>query len=223
MLPFPGGLETQANGALILAVVAAVAYLYARPLAVSWKRSAIKTIPLAALAWLSFGEGGPWLLTAALALSVLGDLALAQEDDDRFFLAGLGAFLAAHIAYVALFATGSAGLAILVAEPWRLAAALAICAFGIFMLIRLWPALDAAMRAPVMAYMLAIVAMGVAALTTRSPAVVAGAGLFIASDAILATERFLLGSNAPQRAATGPVIWITYIAAQIAITLGVLL
>ncbi|MDF1598184.1 lysoplasmalogenase [Mesorhizobium sp. YIM 152430] len=222
MLPFPGGLESQANGALILAILAAVIYLYARTLPVSWRRSAVKTIPLAALAWLSFGEGGPWLLTAALALSALGDLALAQEDDDRFFLAGLGAFLAAHVAYVALFATGSAGFAIFVVEPWRLAAALAICAFGIVMLLRLWPALVAAMRPAVLAYMLAIVAMGVAAFTTQSSAVMVGAVLFIASDAILATERFLLRPNALLRTVTGPAIWVTYIAAQIAITLGVL-
>lgn len=222
MLPFPGGLEAQANGALILAILAAIIYLYARPLPVSWRRSAVKTIPLAALAWLSFGEGGPWLLTIALALSALGDLALAQEDDDRFFLAGLGAFLAAHIAYVALFATGSAGLAIFLAAPWRLAAALAICAFGILMLVRLWAALDTAMRPPVLAYMLAIVAMGVTAFTTHSPAVMTGAVLFIASDAILATERFLLPADASQRSATGPAIWITYIAAQVAIVLGVL-
>jgi uncharacterized membrane protein YhhN len=222
MLPFTGGLESQANGALILAILAAVIYLYARTLPVSWRRSAVKTIPLAALAWLSFIEGGPWLLTAALALSALGDLALAQEDDDRFFLAGLGAFLAAHIAYVALFATGSGGLAILLAEPWRLAAALAVCAFGVVMLPRLWPALAAAMRPAVLAYMLAIIAMGVAAFTTQSLAVIVGAVLFIASDAILATERFLLAPDAPQRAITGPAIWVTYIAAQIAITLGVL-
>lgn len=222
MLPFPGGLEAQANGALILAILAAIIYLYARPLPVSWRRSAVKTVPIAALAWLSFIEGGPWLLTAALALSALGDLALAQEDDDRFFLAGLCAFLAAHIAYVALFATGSAGLAILTAEPWRLAAVLAICAFGIIMLVRLWAVLDTAMRPPVLAYMLAIVAMGVAAFTTQSPAVMAGAVLFIASDAILATERFLLAPDAPQRAITGPAIWITYIAAQVTIVLGVL-
>lgn len=222
MLPFPGGIEGQANGALILAVLAAVIYLYIRKLRVSGRRSAVKTIPLAALAWLSFIEGGPWLLTAALALSALGDLALAQEDDDRFFLAGLGAFLAAHVAYVALFATGSAGLAILIAEPWRLAAALAICAFGIFMLTRLWPALEAAMRPAVLAYMLAIVAMGVTAFTTQSPAVMVGAVLFIASDAILASERFLLAPDTVQRTVTGPAIWITYIAAQIAIVLGVL-
>jgi uncharacterized membrane protein YhhN len=223
MLPFPEGLEAQANGALVLTILAAIIYLYARPLPVSWRRSAVKTIPLAALASLSFTEGGPWLLTAALALSALGDLALAQEDDDRFFLAGLGAFLAAHIAYVALFATGSAGLAILLAEPWRLAAALAICTFGIIMLVRLWPALDSAMRPAVLAYMLAIVAMGVTAFTTQSPAVIVGAVLFIASDAILAAERFLLSADAPQRTVTGPAIWITYIAAQIVIVLGVLL
>jgi uncharacterized membrane protein YhhN len=222
MLPFPGGLEGQSNGALVLAVLAAIIYLYARPQPVSWRRSAVKTIPLAAMAWLSFIEGGPWLLTAALVLSALGDLALAQEDDDRFFLAGLGAFLAAHIAYVALFATGSAGLAIILAESWRLAVALALCVFGIFMLFRLWPALDNAMRVPVLAYMLAIVAMGVAAFTTQSPAVMFGALLFIASDAILATERFLLAPDAAQRTVTGPAIWIAYIAAQLAITLGVL-
>lgn len=223
MLPFPGGIESQSNGALILAVLAAIIYLQARPMPVSWRRSAVKTIPLAALAWLSFTAGGPWLLTAALALSALGDLALAQEEDDRFFLAGLGAFLAAHIAYVVLFATGSAGLAILLAEPWRLAAACAICAFAILMLVRLWPALEAAMRPAVLAYMFAIVAMGVAACTTQSPAVIVGAVLFIASDAILATERFLMRPDASQRAITGPAIWVTYIAAQIAITLGVLL
>jgi len=90
------------------------------------------------------------------------------------------------------------------------------------MLTRLWPALDTAMRLPVLAYMLAIVAMGIAAFTTQSLAVMAGAVLFLASDAILATERFLLAPDAAQRTITGPAIWITYIAAQIAITLGVL-
>lgn len=223
MLPFPGGLEAQANGALIVSICAAILYLYARPHGVSWRRSAVKTAAVASLAWLSFVEGGPWLLTAGLALSALGDLALAQEDDDRFFLAGLASFLAAHVAYVALFAGGGEGIAILVAEPWRLAAVAAFVAFGGFMLMRLWPALQAAMRLPVLAYLIAIVAMGIAAFTTREPAVMVGAVLFIASDTILAVERFLLPAASPRRSPTGPAIWVTYAAAQLFIALGVLL
>jgi len=223
MLPFPGGLESQANGALIISVCAALIYLFAHTHPVSWRRSAVKTAAIASLAWLSFVEGGPWLLTAGLALSALGDLALAQENDERFFLAGLGAFLAAHIAYVILFAGGGEGIAILTSEPWRLAAVATLTVFGGFMLLRLWPALDGAMRLPVLAYLIAIVGMGIAAFTTREPAIMAGAVLFIASDAILATERFLLPADSPRRSLTSPAVWITYAAAQLFIALGLLL
>ncbi|MCO6389762.1 lysoplasmalogenase [Aliihoeflea aestuarii] len=223
MLPFPGGIEAQANGALIISICAAILYLFARSHPTSWRRSAVKTAAVASLAWLSFVEGGPWLLTLGLTLSALGDLALAQEDNDRFFLVGLASFLGAHVAYTMQFIAGGEGLAILAGEPWRLAIATLLVAFGGFMLSRLWPALDGAMRPPVLAYLIAIVAMGIAAFTTREPALMVGAVLFIASDAILATERFLLPAESPRRAITGPAVWVTYTAAQLFIALGVLL
>lgn len=223
MLPFPGGIEAQANGALIISICAAILYLFARSHPKSWRRSAVKTAAVASLAWLSFVEGGPWLLTLGLALSALGDLALAQEDDDRFFLAGLASFLSAHVAYVALFLASGEGVAILASELWRVGACAALIVFGGFMLSRLWLALDDAMRLPVLAYLIAIVAMGIAAFTTREPLLMAGAVFFIASDAILATERFLMPSDSTRRTVTGPAVWITYMAAQLAIALGILL
>lgn len=223
MLPFPGGIESQANGALIISICAAILYLFARPHGVSWRRSLVKTAAVASLAWLSFIEGGPWLLTAGLALGALGDLALAQENDDRWFLSGLLAFLASHIAYIALFMGSGEGIGLLTAEPWRLAVAAALIAFGGFMLSRLWPALDGAMRALVLVYLIVIIAMGIAASTTREPALLVGAVLFITSDAILAVERFLLPAASPRRQLTGPTVWISYVAAQLFIALGILL
>ena len=64
---------------------------------------------------------------------------------------------------------------------------------------------------------------GVAALTLDNLFVIAGAVLFIASDAILAAEKFLMASLSPRRRPARIAVWLLYYAAQALITLGFLL
>lgn len=222
MLPFPGGIDNSQNGLLVLALLAAAFYLL-RPAGTSGGRWAIlKTIPVASMALIANEAGAPLALTAGLALSALGDFLLAHKGD-KAFLAGLAAFLAAHIAYIALF-LGSAGSGafIIPAETWRLAAAAVIVIHATAMVRRLIPAVETAMRLPVLAYVLAITIMGVSASFQATPQVFAGVALFILSDTFLATERFLVNADSPHRAWLGPAVWVTYIAGQLLILTGAL-
>ena len=169
------------------------------------RRTLIKTIPLAAMALIAMAVGGPGLLIAALVFSAIGDAALSR-DGEAAFLVGLGSFLLAHLAYVWLFF----GQAVF-ATPglFRGALVLGLPVFGIWMLRRLWPHLGP-MRLPALAYICAILAMGLAAIFVPIPLALIGAGLFIASDALLAEQLFRgLTGRAASRA-----IWGLYIAGQ---------
>lgn len=196
--------------ALLLALSAGAALVYGLVFLrapASAARSVAKTLPIAALAALAAVDGAPWLLVLALALSAVGDLALSR-DGERAFIAGLAAFLLAHVAYVPLFAGVGGPLA-----GWRLSAAGGALVYAVVVGRWLWPHLGP-MRAPVAVYMLAIVAMGLAALTAPAALwpIIAGAALFIASDTVLAAETFVFASK-PRRW-TAPVVWTTYYGGQ---------
>lgn len=202
---FPAPVAAQ----MLISVTAAAAYLLfyvGRP--PSLNRSVIKTLAIAALAALAVIMDGPWLLVAALALSALGDLFISREGEAAF-LAGLGSFLLAHIAYVALFwGIGGGALSPVVAGLFAI--------YAVGMLRWLWPHL-ADMKAPVCAYIAVIYAMGVTAAAAPIALwpVFAGAGLFVISDSVLAAETFVF-KDAPRRW-TAPVIWTTYYASQVLI------
>lgn len=202
------------------ALVFAIAYLIAPKRSNMVLRAAIKTVPVALLAAIATIEQLPALLVAALVLCALGDLLLAfarpPDDDtdlDIAFLAGLLAFLVGHLLYVALFAQtsfGTPGLAV-----WPVAAMMVVVA--LFVGGRLFGSAGS-LRYPVAAYVLAILTMGLASLTTGSWLLVLGAALFMASDAILGTERFVLAADDKRISTiTGPAIWVLYIAAQFTI------
>lgn len=221
-MPFAGGIDLLSNGTLLLACVAAVLYLAMEANPASWRRAVAKTAGVALLAVLAVVEQGPWLLVAGLALGAAGDAFLAR-DGERPFLAGLASFLAAHLAYAALFTAIGAGLGLLVGEPWRLALVVVAAVAALVLLRRLLPAVGAALRVPVSAYVAAILAMTIAAATVADPLVAAGAALFVASDAILAVRTFLLPEGSPHHRRAGPAVWVLYFLAQVTITLGVLL
>ncbi len=221
MMPFDGGLVGTANGTLVLSVAAAALYLPTTARPASWRRLAAKTAGVALLAVLSLAVGGPWLLTLALVLSALGDACLAREGEGAF-MAGLASFLGAHLAYAVLFA-GAGSAALFAGEPWRPLVALGLAAFAGLFYKRLHPVLPAALVVPVAVYVLAILAMGVAALFLPAPLVIVGAVLFMASDAILGAERFLLAEASAHRLWSRPAVWVLYYAGQLAIVLGVLL
>jgi uncharacterized membrane protein YhhN len=133
---------------------------------------------------------GRWMLLA-LGLSWLGDVCLLWHGS-VFFLAGLGSFLLAHLAFGAAFATGPLdGRALLIGL-------VLMSSVGALALRWLWPHLRGPYRAAVAAYVLAIMAMCSLALA-RSAAlgawpVALGALAFAASDLAVARERFISAS-----------------------------
>ncbi|MGX8011703.1 lysoplasmalogenase [Mesorhizobium sp. ORM8.1] len=222
MMPFPGGIEANANATLLFSFAAAVIYAFALDMPPKLSRMAAKTLAVAMLAVLAAMQGGPLLLVVALGLSAVGD-AFLSRDGEKAFLGGLASFLAAHIVYIALFLQAGGGLGLLSAESWRGAIALAMAAFGIVMLAALWRRVGPPLRIPIAVYVAAILAMGMSALTMDKVWIIAGAVLFMASDGLLAAERFLLAAISPHRVWMRYAVWVLYYAAQMAITLGFLL
>lgn len=137
---------------------------------------------------------GTWILVG-LVLGAVGDICLLGKST-RAFLAGLVAFLLGHLSYVVAIAylvppsgwLGGAGLLAIVPAI----AGVATVAF-------LWPRLGS-MKGPVIAYLVAIVAMVVAAIAVwrtqalHAPArdyLALGAALFFVSDISVARNRFV--------------------------------
>lgn len=130
-----------------------------------------------------------------LVFGALGDAALLGRSS-RAFLAGLGAFLVGHLAYVVALAQLMPPARWPAAAGWL--AALPIVVGGAA-LVRLWPRLGG-MAAPVVAYVAAIVAMVVGAIAVahagllapaRATQLAIGAALFFASDLAVARDRFI--------------------------------
>jgi len=172
----------------------------------------VKTIPILCLAVLAFraipGAKGR-LIGVGLLFSGAGDI-LLQVDGAGFFVHGLGAFLIAHLFYIAAFirrpALARARLPILVT----------IAVYGCIMGFLLFPRLGD-MLVPVTVYLVIILGMGIAAsLGTENHAlVIAGACLFIVSDSLIAINRFLTPVPLSDYLVMG-----TYYAAQLFITIG---
>ncbi len=126
------------------------------------------------------------VVLVALALSWLGDLALTRKGAGRWFAAGLGAFLAAHLAYGAAFLVRG------VALHGTLAGAVVMAVVAVVVLR--WiegGTLPERLRIPVRAYLAAIGVMVALAAGTGSAAILAGATLFAVSDIFVARQRFV--------------------------------
>lgn len=165
--------------AVLVAVHLAAEARGARVVRAAGKLGASATFVALALA---LGVDGPLEhgILAGLALSVVGD-ALLLSSRRPAFLAGLVAFLLAHLAYAAAFAGA--------ARPSPVAG-VAVAAITAAALRWLWPSLGA-MRAPVVAYCAVITAMLWLALGVDRPEIRAGAALFYASDLLVARDRFV--------------------------------
>jgi uncharacterized membrane protein YhhN len=139
--------------------------------------------------------GSPYgrAMLAAFVLSWIGDV-LLMYSRPALFLAGLGAFLLAHVGFGAAF--------LLRGQDWGwTAGALAGLAVPAFFVSRwLRPHLPAEMRVPVHAYIVVITAMLALAAGTvaaGSPGIVlAGALAFYLSDLSVARDRFVRDSFA---------------------------
>jgi uncharacterized membrane protein YhhN len=120
----------------------------------------------------------------ALALGGAGDVALLGRGETAF-TAGLVSFLAGHVAWIIALRQRPGG-GHLRARPALGAPHLA--AFGAVNAY-LWKRTGKD-RIPVLVYSAALLAMSLAALDSGSPRTAAGGALFLASDSLLALEKF---------------------------------
>ena len=120
----------------------------------------------------------------ALALGGVGDMALLGSGETAF-TAGLVSFLAGHVAWIIALRQRPRG-GCLRARPALAASQVAV--FGA-MNAYLWKRTGKD-RLPVLVYSSALLAMSLAALDSGSPRTAAGGALFLASDTLLALEKF---------------------------------
>lgn len=194
---------------------------------VHWLAKPLATLLIASIAWqavassMSPAPGYRRAVLAGMGLSCIGDIALMLPMDA--FVPGLVAFLLAHVCYIVAFRAGihaGRGLGV---------AAMLLGAFAAGNLIALWPHLPADMRVPVLAYVVVLAVMAILALARhwRAPApqgidrrstawAAGGAVLFVASDCLLAWDRF--GGGLPMASL---LVLSTYYAAQYGIARSV--
>ena len=154
------------------------------------------------------------LIALGLLFSLCGDIWLMLPGNR--FLYGLFSFLLAHVCYVFAFLTSGPADSF----PWM---ALLLSMIGAIILWYLWPSLPRSLRSAVGLYIAVIVMMAALAasraidrLSTGTISAAIGALLFLASDAMLAIDRF----RRPFHLARGALLG-SYFAGQLMIALSV--
>lgn len=177
-------------------------------------------IPLLGAVYLMLTKGGiNWKKDAifwGLCFSWIGDVLLQKES---LFIPGLLSFLTAHFFYISFFAkTKSKEISFFKLRPVML---IAVLAYLVELMHLMWPFLGP-MKAPVLVYGITISVMLSAAFWQYQKLddktalyFILGATLFVASDSMLALNRF----RSPFTMA-GVLIMTTYILAQLFIVLG---
>jgi uncharacterized membrane protein YhhN len=154
-----------------------------------------------------------WLVPA-LGFSAAGDFLLAMPGWEPSFVLGLGAFLVAHLCFLAAL------LPLVAPTPSRTTAAAVLVCVCVALLVWFWPRLAAeGMTVPVTLYITVLGAMACAALLARLPTpwTALGAVCFACSDAMIGIGRFVLESEA-----LAVPIWWAYAASLLLITAGFL-
>ncbi|TPP07004.1 lysoplasmalogenase family protein [Rhizobium glycinendophyticum] len=206
----------SATGILALSVALGTSYLWILPREKTVVRAIWKTSPVVLLCVYAIAVGAPPLLALALFLGALGDLSLAF-DGDKAFIRGVVAFLLSHLAYIALIA-GVADVALAASEPWRIAGGLAVAGFTCGVLARIWrPA--GRMALPIGLYVLVFMVLVWLTLGLADPLTFFGAALFIFSDVVLTIRKYWTGPGHPIDWFAAHLVWVTYYAAQVILTL----
>lgn len=152
-----------------------------------------------------------WLV-AALLFSAAGDFLLAIPGWEPSFVLGLGAFLVAHLCFLVAL------VPLMTRTTPRLMAGVGVGVACVALLGWFWPRLVAdGMAAPVVVYVVVLAAMVCTALAAGLPTpwTALGALCFAVSDAMIGTDRFVLGSNG-----LAVPIWWVYAASLLLITAG---
>lgn len=150
-----------------------------------------------------------WFVVA-LVLSLAGDVFLMLPRD--VFVAGLAAFLLAHVAYIVGLNLHTEGIWLL-AIPVFVATAI----MGRRLVEEIAASGAPEMVGPVVAYVLVISIMGASALASGSWVAAAGALLFVTSDSLIGENRF--GRSQPWMPVT---IMVTYHVGQALLVLSLL-
>ena len=166
------------------------------------------------LAWLLRADSVDYgnQLLIGLVLCLIGDVLLLGRSD-RHFLAGLIAFLLAHVDYIAAFRR-------IPGEGPIWWGVIAVAVLGVVVILtKVLPIVRASGRdgIPLVVYALVVGGMAALAWATGLPVVGIGATLFLASDALIAYDRF-----ARPLAWGHVVVHITYHLGQLLIVLGML-
>ena len=160
-----------------------------------------------------------WVL-AALVFGLLGDVGLMLSDKDAEkpdlpFMLGLGSFLVGHVCYLAAFARYG------IHSTTALAGALIVLGAALLTLPKVlagaWESGGRELVAVVTLYALMLSAMTVLAVGTSAVATAIGGVLFLASDMLIAIERFV---TKLKRGAL--LVIVTYHAAQVLIVVGLI-
>ena len=212
-----------------IAFIAAAVFAVVNWIAVSRRSKAAEYVSKPAVmmalivAVLTFGTDDPrrWAFVAALAFSLAGDVFLMLPSDR--FLFGVGAFFVAHVAYiVGLRMDTSAAISLV-------AGVLIVGAFALTVGRRIVVAVRERapeLATPVSAYVAVISVMVASAVATKNPYAAAGAAIFMASDTLIAWNRFV---QPPRRSAAEAVsekpwapvtIMVTYHAGQALLALS---
>jgi uncharacterized membrane protein YhhN len=184
-------LVPRTPGLAVIGGLGVAAFLAGIHLDLPWLRLASKAVPVLCLAvWLwPPRERYAWWIAAGLALSLVGDMVL--EAHEQLFLPALGAFLLAHVAYVAAYLTVSR------TPRWGLGAIFLLFGAGTWLFLR--PGLGT-LAPPVGVYIAVICTMmwrstallGTEGLARREQwAALMGALCFGLSDALLAFQLFM--------------------------------
>ena len=178
-----------------------------------WTFKPLSTATIFALARLRSDDRYGRAISLGLVFSLAGDVLLIPEG---LFVAGLLAFLCAHLAYLWGLTAGAR-----LAARWPPFAGVAVVAASI--LAMLWPTLPGGLRLPVLGYVAVLGAMCAQAIAramvvaTREARLAAiGAVFFLASDAMLAYDRF------HTRLGAAPLLILgTYYVAQLLLALSI--
>lgn len=204
-------------GALAVAAVAAVANWIAVARGdrrAEYVAKPLTTAALAAVALLLDPEHDArraWFV-AAVVLSLAGDVFLMLPADR--FVAGLASFLLAHVAYLVGFWVDDA--------PEQVPLGIGVVLVAVVVALVAMPILRAlraggnqALAGPVVAYMVVLGAMTATATGSGIALAVAGGWLFLASDGVLAWNRFVRPFGAAR-----VVVMVTYHLAQAGLVLS---